>query len=106
VPQRLIRAGDLRQRRARVALLPARLPAALAAQRLRRCLDKRRIRRRRLDEFRLFLPPTGRRNSASSVSSWGIRLACAATRAPSSAYDGNPDPLAPHYGQRIEAEIN
>jgi len=56
MPQRLIRIGDLRQRRTRMALLPARLPAALAAQRLRRGLNKRRIRRRRLRRVPTVLP--------------------------------------------------
>jgi hypothetical protein len=56
MPQRLIRLGDLRQRRTRMALLPARLPAALAAQRARRGLNKRRIRRRWLRRVPTVLP--------------------------------------------------
>jgi hypothetical protein len=56
VPQRLIRIGELRQRRTRMALLSARFAAALAAQRPRRGLGKRRVRRRRLRRIPAVLP--------------------------------------------------
>ena len=48
VPRPLVRVGHLRQRRPRMPRLPARLAAALAAQRLGRGLGERGIRRRRL----------------------------------------------------------
>ena len=48
VPAPLVRVGDQRQRRPRMTRLPTRLTAAAAAQRLRRRLGERRVRRRRL----------------------------------------------------------
>ena len=56
VPHRFIRVGHLRQRRTRMTLLPARFPSALAAQRFRRGLSERRIRRRRLRGVPTVLP--------------------------------------------------
>jgi putative transposase len=56
VPHRRIRVADLRQRRTPMTLLPTRLAAALTAQRARRGLGERRIRRRRLRGIPAVLP--------------------------------------------------
>jgi hypothetical protein len=48
MPQPLVRIGDQCQRRSWMAWLPTRLASTLAAQRLRRRLGERRVRRRRL----------------------------------------------------------
>ena len=56
VPPPLVRVRDQRQRRPRMPGLPTRLAATLAAQRLRRRLGERRIRRRRLRRVPAVLP--------------------------------------------------
>ncbi len=66
VPQRLVRVGDLRQRRARMALLPARLPTALAPNDFGAGLANGESDDSGFEEFRL-LCPNCPRNSATSA---------------------------------------